>query len=154
MLHCNNKTIDCLSMFYKTTNRNLLQKLNSKTSLLLISLIFSTFLIKAQEQAIIYWDSRDCDLGEVKADDEKHSCKFEFTNKGNSDIYIISVRTTCRCTEEAEYSRKPVKPGKKGYVKLFFNPKEEEGKINETVFITTNARPRESTLSIKAKIIN
>ena len=61
--------------------------------------------------------------------------KFEFTNTGNKPLIITYAAASCGCTKP-EYPTKPIKPGKKGTIK-----------------VKTNGRETRSVLQIEGTII-
>mgnify|MGYP002625533566 CR=1 FL=1 len=46
---------------------------------------------------------------------------IEFTNTGKDDFKIEFVQGGCTCTQPLEWTRKPIPPGKKGFVKIKFD---------------------------------
>jgi hypothetical protein len=65
---------------------------------------------------------------------------FEFTNTGNAPLQIQNVQPTCGCTTP-EWSKEPVKPGAKGFIKATFNPEGRPGSFDKSINISTNAGP-------------
>ena len=61
------------------------------------------------------------DFGTVVKDDGAQSYSFEFTNKGNNPVTIQKVVSSCGCTTSG-WTKQPVSPGKKGYVKVTYTP--------------------------------
>lgn len=62
---------------------------------------------------------------------------FWVTNKGKTDLSITDVKTTCGCTV-AEWTKTPIKSGKKGFVKVTFSAK-EIGEFHKPITVFTNA---------------
>ncbi|MCD6347235.1 MAG: DUF1573 domain-containing protein, partial [Bacteroidales bacterium] len=65
------------------------------------------------------WDTAKHVFGSIE---HKHAviAEFTYTNIGKKPIAITKVGTTCGCTAPL-YTKEPVKPGKKGVVKLRFD---------------------------------
>lgn len=77
--------------------------------------------------------------------------EFEFTNTGKSDLIIRKTRTSCGCTA-VSLSKDPVKPGKKGKIKVVFNTNGKSGQQTKTVTITTNCPDNKyNTVFVKLK---
>lgn len=64
------------------------------------------------------------------------SATFWVTNKGNADYSITNVKTTCGCTV-AEWTKAPIKSGKKGFVKVSFSAK-EIGEFHKPITVISN----------------
>lgn len=103
---------------------------------------------KGQPQ--IEFSSKEHDFGKV-INGEIVRYNFEFTNTGGSDLVITSVNADCGCTV-AEYSRKPVKPGEKGYINIQFDSNNRKGFNHKTATVLSNAVPNKVELHIKAKV--
>ncbi len=68
----------------------------------------------------IKFDKKEHNFGAIKFG-ESRELTFEFTNTGKEDFKIDFVQGGCTCTEPLDWSRKPVQPGKKGFVKIKFD---------------------------------
>ena len=78
------------------------------------------------------------------------SCTFEFTNTGKSDLIIQNVGVSCGCTTP-NWTKTPVKPGKKGIVEATYNASGRPGVFNKTITVTSNAG--DQMLMIKGDVI-
>ena len=85
--------------------------------------------------------------------DRPASHEFEFINKGDGNLVIVDATAECGCTRP-EYSEKPVAPGKKGKVKVTYNPTGRPGSFEKTVTIKTNGSPRKARLKIRGVVAN
>lgn len=66
---------------------------------------------------------------------------FIFVNTGNAPLVIQNTKTGCSCTS-VSFSPKPVMPGKKGYVTVWFDSnKTGSGTFRKSVDIITNGEP-------------
>ena len=61
------------------------------------------------------------DFGAIVKSDGSQSYSFEFTNKGTNPVTIQKVVSSCGCTSSG-WTKEPVLPGRKGYVKVTYNP--------------------------------
>lgn len=50
----------------------------------------------------------------------KREHTFTFTNTGDADLHILQVASGCGCTTP-KYTKKPIKPGKKGSIKVEYD---------------------------------
>jgi hypothetical protein len=92
------------------------------------------------------------DFGTIKEADGPVSCTFEFTNTGDKPLLIIDAAASCGCTRP-EYPSKPIKPGKKGKIKVTYSPIGRPGFFKKTVKVKTNGKERNTTLHIEGKVI-
>lgn len=75
---------------------------------------------KKRAQTSIKFDKKDHNFGTIKFG-ESRELTIEFTNTGKEEFKIEFVQGGCTCTQPLDWSRKPVAPGKKGFVKLKFD---------------------------------
>ena len=124
--------------------------------LLVFAICGSTFLVHAQNaqkaKPVMKFDSKQHDFGTFKEEKGKVAYSFEFVNTGDRPIIINQVRSSCGCTSPA-WSKKPVPPGQKGFVKATFDPKNRPGPFNKSITITANTNPAITILRIKGKVI-
>ena len=92
------------------------------------------------------------DFGTIKEANGPVSCTFEFTNTGNKPLLIIDAMASCGCTRP-EYPTKPIKPGKKGKIKVTYSPIGRPGAFKKTVKVKTNGKERTTTLRIEGTVI-
>mgnify|MGYP003624701876 CR=1 FL=1 len=119
---------------------------------LLIGLILSSFGVNAQKtKPVMEFSSKIHDFGTLKEEKGKQLYSFEFVNKGTSPIIIKNVRSSCGCTSP-DWSKAPVAPGQKGFIKVTFDPKNRPGPFNKSITITANTNPTISILRIKGAV--
>ena len=82
----------------------------------------------APVKKIMTFDQSYIELGKVKRG-EKRKFSFTFTNTGDEDI-VIDLVSACECTT-TDYPVLPIKPGKKGEIKVVFDSTEKEA--SETI---------------------
>ena len=92
------------------------------------------------------------DFGTIKEADGPVSCTFEFINTGDKPLLIIDATASCGCTRP-EFPTKPIKPGKKGKIKVTYSPIGRPGAFKKTVKIKTNGKERNTTLRIEGTVI-
>ena len=76
---------------------------------------------------------------------------FEFTNVGTGNLVILDATAECGCTRP-EIPEKPVTPGKKGKIKVSFNPIGRPGSFEKTVTVRTNGTPKKVRLKIRGVV--
>ena len=121
--------------------------------LLVVAICSSMLLVNAQNaKPVMKFDSKVHDFGTFKEEDGKLAYSFEFVNAGNQPIIINQVRSSCGCTSP-DWSKQPVAPGKKGFIKATFDPKNRPGPFNKSITITANTNPAITILRIKGNVI-
>ncbi len=120
-------------------------------SIFAISLVALSALAD-DKQAEATFEVKSHDFGTIKEADGPVSCTFEFTNTGNKPLLIIDATASCGCTRP-EFPTKPIKPGKKGKIKVTYSPIGRPGAFKKTVKVKTNGKERTSTLRISGTVI-
>lgn len=92
------------------------------------------------------------DFGNVKEKGGPVSHEFTFTNTGDGNLIIVDATATCGCTKP-EYPKNPIAPGKKGKIKVTYNPVGRPGPIDRTVTVKTNGSPKKVRLKIVGTVI-
>jgi hypothetical protein len=102
------------------------------------------------DNAVFNWAETTFDFGKIK-----HGVpvthEFSFVNKGSAPLVISSVQASCGCTV-AEYSKDPIGPGQKGFVKATYNAA-KAGVFTKTVTINANTEDGVVVLTIKGEVI-
>ena len=116
-----------------------------------------TFLVSfsgntQEKDAKIIFNREVHDFGKVKEDGGTVSYKFEFSNSGGSPLVINDVKASCGCTTP-EWTKKPVMPGKKGYVNVTFNPSNRPGNFNKSIVVRSNGVKAVTVLRIKGEVL-
>jgi hypothetical protein len=104
------------------------------------------------KQAEATFEVKSHDFGTIKEEGGPVSCYFEFTNTGDKPLLIIDATASCGCTRP-EYPSKPIKPGKKGKIKVTYSPIGRPGAFKKTVKVKTNGKERVTTLRIEGTVI-
>lgn len=116
-----------------------------KRGISLFALIFiSAISIVSMAQsngAVMTFDEKTHDFGTIKEADGPVTHIFEFTNTGNEPLVILAVNASCGCTRP-EYPKEPIKPGKKGEIKVTFNPAGRPGEFSKDIKVRTNGSKR------------
>lgn len=96
---------------------------------------------------VISFAEQTHDFGIIPADKNFVSTEFEFTNTGNAPLVIIEAKAECGCTRPS-YPTHPIAPGKKGKIKVTFNPHGYSGGFTKSVKLKTNAGSKVKVLKI------
>lgn len=108
---------------------------------------------KDEGAAHIEFVKKSHDFGNIDEKGGPVRCEFEFTNTGDAPLAIISATASCGCTRPV-YPKEPVKPGKKGVVKVTFLPDGHPGEFSKDVKLRTNAKGQKRvTLKINGVVI-
>lgn len=92
------------------------------------------------------------DFGNIKEKGGPVSHEFEFYNDGTGNLVILDATAQCGCTKP-EFSEKPVAPGKKGKIKVTYNPIGRPGSFEKTVTVRTNGKPKKAYLKIRGNVV-
>lgn len=117
-----------------------MKRIFSIFALILIS-VFTFNIVAAEKGAVMTFAEKTHDFGSIKEADGPVTHVFEFTNTGSEPLVIINVNASCGCTRP-EYPKEPVMPGKKGKIKVTFNPAGRPGEFSKEVKIRTNGSKR------------
>jgi len=100
----------------------------------------------------LVFDYKTYDFGIVNHGDTV-TYKFYFVNEGDAPAIISEASSSCGCTIP-EYPKKPIKPGKRAYIKAVFATK---GKLNtqkKSITIKANTEPNYTTLYLEGEVYN
>lgn len=79
--------------------------------------------------------------------------KFTVENTGDNPLVLSDVSGSCSCTV-ADWSKEPIAPGEKGYVKADVKTESfSEGPVTRSVTILSNTTPPSTKVVIEANII-
>lgn len=106
----------------------------------------------AQDYAEATFKETSYNFGTIKESKGPVTHKFEFTNTGNKPLIVTNVTASCGCTRP-EYPTKPIKPGKKGQIKVTFSPIGRAGSFKKTIKVKTNGKEIRTALVIEGTII-
>ncbi|MCB9261823.1 MAG: DUF1573 domain-containing protein [Flavobacteriales bacterium] len=112
------------------------------TQYLRISFILSLFLTSLISVAQVplkslKFDKELIDFDTIAFDSDPILLEYIFTNTSDVNFEIKNVMASCGCTN-TEWTKVPVKPGEKGYVKATFNPKGIAGDVEKSLDIYGN----------------
>ncbi len=96
---------------------------------------------------IIEFDQRMYEFGTVDEGDIVEGT-FRITNKGKSDLVILSAKASCGCTVPT-WPKKPIKPGDTAELTFKFNTRGKPNKQNKSITIKSNAEKTTEVVRIK-----
>lgn len=120
-------------------------------AILSLILILPALSLDAAKKADIKFAEQSYNFGSVPEHGGKVSHTFEFTNTGDANLVIIDARADCGCTVP-EYPTAPIAPGKKGKIKVTFNPLYRPGAFNKVITIKSNARQKKTRIKITGTV--
>lgn len=121
--------------------------------LIFIPMILLAALIAAAKGPDITFVKTVHDFGNIRAKGGRVSCEYEFTNTGDAPLILFNVTNGgCGCTTPS-YPKSPIAPGKKGIIKITFDPSGRKGELNRTVMVKSNVKGKKTKLSFKGVIL-
>lgn len=78
------------------------------------------------------------------------SYTFYFKNTGKSDLIVTNATASCGCTTP-DWTKEPIKPGGKGFVKATYNAS-NVGPFTKTITVMSNGKRSSITLTIKGEV--
>ena len=126
-----------------------------KVFFILFSMCFATAMMAQTDSLSVEIDKIfkvvEHDFGTLKQSSTPSVYKFEYVNVGDKPLIIMDTKVSCGCTV-AEYSKEPVKPGKKAYIKVGYSTKDRPGFFRKNITVITNYGTK--TLTIKGTVKN
>lgn len=123
-----------------------------RLTLLLSALVLAVSVMAQNGVPVIKFNETTFDYGKFKEEAGPQTHSFEFVNTGTSDLLVSRVVASCGCTTP-EWTKAPVKPGEKGFVKVTYDPANRPNKFKKTATVYTNANPAVSVLVIEGDVI-
>ncbi len=99
--------------------------------------------------AAFAWSQTTFDFGKIKQN-EPVASTFDFVNTGTEPLVISSVKASCGCTV-TDYTKDPIQPGAKGFVKATYNAA-KVGQFTKTVTVNANTEDAIVLLTIKGEV--
>lgn len=124
----------------------------NKLFLALVFTFLGSYAFGQQERAQAAFEEEIHNFGEIKEDGGKVTHTFKFKNSGGQPLIVHNVRASCGCTSP-DWTRQPIQPGKEGFVKATFDPRNRPGNFNKAVIVTTNGEKPTIVLRITGKVL-
>jgi hypothetical protein len=120
-------------------------------SFLAIVLMLNISAICQENSSSMKFPVNDYNFGVIKEEAGEASYNFELINEGNAPIIITRVSTSCGCTTP-EWTKEPIAPNGKGFVKAIYDPKGRPGPFSKTITVYTNINPSGTVLTIRGNV--
>jgi hypothetical protein len=101
------------------------------------------------DQPVFSWASTTHDFGKIKQGTPV-THEFTFTNTGDVPLIISTVQASCGCTI-ADYTKDPIAPKGKGFIKATFNAA-ALGVFTKTLTVNANTEEGVVYLTIKGEV--
>jgi hypothetical protein len=105
----------------------------------------------AEKQPILKVDKPYVSLGRITEGDSVFHT-FNFKNTGNLPLKIISVNASCGCTTP-KWTTEIIQPGKRGFIRVKFDSKGKEGKLQKSITAYCNTLPAENRMAFKVEVL-
>ncbi|PTN08727.1 DUF1573 domain-containing protein [Mangrovibacterium marinum] len=120
--------------------------------LTVLTLLLFIIGVKAQtSQAKIVFETTEHDFGTFKEAEGPQSYNFAFVNQGATPLILNNVQASCGCTTP-EWTKKPIAPGEKGFIKVSYNPANRPGPFNKSITVSSNGEVPRTVLRIKGTV--
>jgi hypothetical protein len=97
----------------------------------------------------VHVENKSINTGKLKQNVPK-VVVFKFENSGANSLLIQNVETSCGCTVP-EWTKKPIKPGKSGEIKVTYDAK-YPGNFHKTITVFANVENSPLQLSISGEV--
>mgnify|MGYP002777701419 CR=1 FL=1 len=116
----------------------------------LIVVFFAITTVAFAQKGVIKFAKEAHDFGKIEQG-KPVTFTFEFTNTGADPVIISNASPSCGCTAP-DWTRTPVLPGQKGYVKATFNAASVGG-FNKVVTVVSNAERSSIQLTLTGEVL-
>ena len=117
---------------------------------LLALIIFSVTICLGLENKkdTIKFENKIHKFDTTAVDSKAISYEFVFENRGKAPLVILKSEVSCKCVK-IKYDKTPILPGKKGTIKVIFNPKGmSKGLFTRNIKIYSNAQNKREILTV------
>ena len=129
-----------------------LKKLTFLIAIMAIMLLTPAMFGKDKQKGEIKFTETTYDFGTIKEKGGPVSHEFTFENTGTGNLVITDAKAECGCTVP-EFPQAPIAPGKKGVIKVTYNPLGRPGGFTKVVTVRSNGSPSKVTLKIRGSVM-
>jgi len=129
-----------------------MKKLFALLTILLVTGLCTMSKGQSQSLAEIKFDKMDHLFGKISEDAGPAVHLFNFANMGNVPLVISACNASCGCTTP-EWTKEPILPGKSGFIKVSYDPKNRPGAFTKTVTVFANIPNSTRILTISGEVI-
>lgn len=122
-----------------------------KVVLSMCVLLSALVAVAQQSKPVIKFNEMIHDFGDIKEEAGRTGYSFEFTNTGGQPLVIHNVVASCGCTSP-DWTKTPIAPGGKGFVKATYDPANRPGPFNKTITVSSNAVEASMILRITGNV--
>ncbi len=119
--------------------------------LVLFTFAFANIGLGQTVNAKIDFETLEHDFGSFKEEAGPQTYSFKFVNNGASPLILNNVRASCGCTTP-QWTKEPVAPGREGFIRVSYDPRNRPGPFNKTVTVSSNAENATTILRIKGAV--
>jgi hypothetical protein len=110
------------------------------------------FAAMIDEPTSIEFEDLAYDFG-VVTDGDLVNKTFSFTNTGDQELVLLTVKGSCGCTVPENWPKHPISAGDTGEISVTFNSENRVGKIHKTVRVESNTMPVVTVLTITGEVL-
>lgn len=103
------------------------------------------------EVTSIEFNEKTYDFGQIK-EGEKVAHTFVFTNTGDKNLLVKSVKASCGCTA-SNFTREAVAPGETGKIEVVFNSDGRPGPNHKSLTVVANTDPKTTVLTFNVDVV-
>lgn len=120
---------------------------------ILLIMLMAVMTVGAWAKGDAEFASKSHDFGTIKAKGGTVTATYEFTNTGDEPISVVTVTNGgCGCTKPS-FPLEPIAPGKKGVIKVNFNPATFKGEFRRSVKVQFNYSKKRTILKFNGVVI-
>ena len=117
-----------------------------------VALSLMMTIIAFAQKPVIKFEQESYDFGNIQEKDGRVSCVFKYQNTGKTPLVINNVQASCGCTTP-DWTRKPVKAGDYGEIKVTYDPTNRPGTFNKTITVNSNSEKTTTILRISGRVL-
>lgn len=100
---------------------------------------------------LLTFDQKVHNFGDITNEDGPQTCIFKYSNQTDTTILIYDIKTTCECTK-VEWSRKPIRQGESGEIKVTYANEGAPHHFDKGVQVYTSTWARPILLRIQGTV--
>lgn len=109
-----------------------------KITILFTLMLLAMLPVAAKGKApLVRFETTTHDFGSIPEDGGNAKCVFTFVNEGDEPLVIVSAKAQCGCTKPS-FPQQPIAPGKKGEIRVSYNPLGRPGEFIKEIKVKTN----------------
>ena len=120
-------------------------------AMIIAALLFAMPMEAKKKKAEISFTETNYKFGSIPMKGGKVSHEFEFENTGDANLVILDAKADCGCTVP-EYPKNPIAPGKKGKIRVTYDPTNRPGGFTKVITVTSNAKTKKSRVKITGTV--